>query len=262
MRSKKIIDALHTLGLSISYKRVLQIEKQTASSVCQRFANTGKVIPTNSLGCKYVVAAIDNLDLDGSSNTGQHSFHGTSISLHQQPTVSSVEREKFSFTTQEYKVQLPPSYADVLPLNTFNPKAPATLKTITAPFFNLEEELRREERWTQQSSLLMFKELVQNEMMSWSGYNSQYPTAALPMKPSVTGMLPLFEEKSSTHAMMVHGLKVVCEVVEELNPGQVPILTADQPLFEKLKEIQIGHFFYTDMILMFFVFKKTIVTQI
>ncbi len=90
-----------------------------------------------------MVAAIDNLDFDGSSNTGQHSFHGTSISLHQQPTVSSVEREKFFFMSQENKVQLPPSYADVLPLNTFNPKAPATLKMITAPFFNLEEELQR-----------------------------------------------------------------------------------------------------------------------
>ena len=43
------------------------------------------------------------------------------------------------------------------------------------------------------------------------------------MKPSVTGMLPIFEEKANTYPMMAHGLKVICEAVEKLNPGQVPV---------------------------------------
>ena len=171
-RSKKIINLLHSLGLSISYWRLLEIEKHIASSVCEHFAETNIVIPTNSLENTFVVAGIDNINFNSSSNTGQNSFHGTSISLHQQRTESSVERPKLSLTSQQYKIQLPDSYANVPPLNHVNSKPPVPLKTITTPFYNLDEQLRREQRWVQQSQLLMLKDLQPGDMMSWSGYNS------------------------------------------------------------------------------------------
>ena len=236
-RSKKIINLIHSLGLSISYWRLLEIEKHIASSVCEHFAETNIVIPTNSLENTFVVAGIDNINFDGSSNTGQNSFHGTSISLHQQRTESSVERPKLSLTSQQYKIQLPDSYANVPPLNNVNSKPPVPLKTITTPFYNLDEQLRREQRWVQQSQLLMLKDLQPGDMMSWSGYNSKLAEVP-PMKPSVTGMLPIFEEKASSYPMMAHGLKVICEAVQKLNPGQIPVITADQPLFALLKILQ------------------------
>ena len=236
-RSKKIINLLHSLGLSIGYWRLLEIEKHIASSVCEHFAETNVVILTNSLQNTFVVAGIDNINFDGSSNTGQNSFHGTSISLHQQRTESSVERPKLFLTSQQYKIQLPDSYANVPPLNNVNSKPPVPLKTITTPFYNLDEQLRREQRWVQQSQLLMLKDLQPGDMMSWSGYNSKLAEVP-PMKPSVTGMMPIFEEKASSYPMMAHGLKVICEAVQKLNPGQIPVITADQPLFALLKILQ------------------------
>ena len=147
-----------------------------------------------------------------------------------------MERPKLSLTSQQYKIQLPDSYANVPPLNNVNTKPPIPLKTITSPFYDLGEQLHREQRWVQQSQL-MLKDLEPGDMMSWSGYNSKI-TAVQPMKPSVTCMLPIFEEKANIYLMMAPGLKVICEAVEKLNPGQVPVITADQPLYALLKILQ------------------------
>ena len=38
--------------------------------------------------------------------------------------------------------------------------------------------------------------------------------------------------------MMKHGLKVICAALQKLNPGQIPVVAADQPLFAILKQIQ------------------------
>ena len=44
-RSKKIITQLHELGLSVSYNRVVQLESQLATAVCESFQEKG-MFPT------------------------------------------------------------------------------------------------------------------------------------------------------------------------------------------------------------------------
>jgi hypothetical protein len=51
-------------------------------------------------------------------------------------------------------------------------------------------------------------------------------------------MLPLFYEKAATPAMIKHGMDVQKQAINFLNPGQVPIITVDQPLFALAKFIQ------------------------
>ena len=43
-------------------------------------------------------------------------------------------------------------------------------------------------------------------------------------------MLPLFYEKSDTPAMIKHGMDVHRRPTEYLNPGQIPVITFDQPV--------------------------------
>ena len=38
--------------------------------------------------------------------------------------------------------------------------------------------------------------------------------------------------------MLCHGMDIVKNAVDNLNPGQVPIITADQPLYTLCKQIQ------------------------
>ena len=56
--------------------------------------------------------------------------------------------------------------------------------------------------------------------------------------PAITSLLPLFHENAHTGAMIIHSMKMVKAAVDHVNPGQVPIITMDQPLFALGKQLQ------------------------
>ena len=56
--------------------------------------------------------------------------------------------------------------------------------------------------------------------------------------PDLHALFPLFQEEADTPAMIKHGMTVVKEATEFLNPGQIPIMAVDQPLFALAKYIQ------------------------
>uniref|UniRef100_A0A1X7V0I8 Uncharacterized protein n=1 Tax=Amphimedon queenslandica TaxID=400682 RepID=A0A1X7V0I8_AMPQE len=58
------------------------------------------------------------------------------------------------------------------------------------------------------------------------------------MIPALNQLLPLFYEKAATAAMIKHGMDVIRKSIEYLNPGQIPIVTFDAPLFALAKQIQ------------------------
>ena len=85
-RSKKLIQQLYQMGISISYDRIMEIEDWIATSACERFAEDGVVSPACLRKRLFTVGALDNLDHNPTSTTSLTSFHGTGISLFQLPT--------------------------------------------------------------------------------------------------------------------------------------------------------------------------------
>jgi len=73
-RSKKMSVFLHTLGISISYNRVLELENLFATAMCKQFRDEGVVCPANLHKRLFVVGAQDNIDHKPSSTTSQGSF--------------------------------------------------------------------------------------------------------------------------------------------------------------------------------------------
>ena len=51
-------------------------------------------------------------------------------------------------------------------------------------------------------------------------------------------MLPLFTESSSSPEMVWHGMKVLPQAINNINPRQTPVKVADQPLFTLAKKLQ------------------------
>ena len=82
-RSKKLIDELCSLGISISYDRVLQLENNIAFTMCKQFESDGIVCPSILRKGLVTIGAIDNIDHNPSSATAHSSFHGTGISITQ-----------------------------------------------------------------------------------------------------------------------------------------------------------------------------------
>ena len=245
-RSKKLIHILHDIGIAVGYKRVVQLEKHIASSLCEQFEKDGAVVPLSLKKETFVVSAIDNIDWNPTSNLSTDSFHGTSISMHQQPTGSSVDQPGFKLSDQGYKIELPEAFTAIDPIDSPNIKINAPARRVTYPYFNFEAESRKEKQWLEQSQLILTKPTIaETDMISWAGYFSENDLSPL-VEPSLTGILPLFEEKSASLPMLKHGLKVITSTVQKLNLNQIPIVAADQPLYALLKSIQWKYEIYNE----------------
>jgi hypothetical protein len=75
------------------------------------------------------------------------------------------------------------------------------------------------------------------KMVSWSGYHASKQQQRS-LKPGVSSFLPLFQDESKSVAKIRHSMNVIKKRTEHLNPGQVPVIAVDQPLFAVAKQIQ------------------------
>lgn len=78
---RKIVDELNDMGLSISYSRVLDIERALAVKVCEKYVQDDCVCPPSLTEGIFTTSAIDNIDHNPTSSSANYSFHGTGISL-------------------------------------------------------------------------------------------------------------------------------------------------------------------------------------
>ena len=51
-------------------------------------------------------------------------------------------------------------------------------------------------------------------------------------------MLPLLRDEANSVATICHVMDRIRDTVRLLNPGQIPVITADQPIFATAKQIQ------------------------
>ena len=107
---------------------------------------------------------------------------------------------------------------------------------MTFPFFDFIEAAKKEKQWLINEKLLLPKESLENEFISWAGYMASNTVESPPV--TTSGLLPLFHEKGANFGMLKHGIVVIMAAVEKLNPGQIPVITGDQPIFALLKLVQ------------------------
>ena len=76
------------------------------------------------------------------------------------------------------------------------------------------------------------------EDISWAAYHASHQSSVGCGVICPTALLPLFLESAHTVAMIKHSFCVIKSAVEHLNPGQIPVITFDQPLYALAKQIQ------------------------
>ena len=74
----------------------------------------------------------------------------------------------------------------------------------------------------------------------WSIYHSRSIEAHGKPKTSAT-MLPISTQSSMDPSMVLRGLKLSVSATKYLNPGQIPLLAVDQPIYALAKKIQWRH---------------------
>ena len=240
-RNRTLIDQLAMLGISISYKRVLQLENDLAHSMCKQFEVDNIVCPSNLKKNLFVVGALDNIDHNCSSTTAEGAFHGTGISIIQFPShVNGGTSRDIAFTPSNTSAipTLPSCYTEVP--DVYLKQSSIEVPSVTTSSFdgNLATEITKETCWVEQGlKLLSTDKLQRGQALSWAAYHASMQAEHLD-PPAIVAMLPLFFQKADSPSMIKHGLDILKEITNYLNPSQIPVLTGDCPIFAICKYIQ------------------------
>ena len=115
-RKKDVIEKLHNLGISISYKRVMELSTTLGNNLLTHY-NTAKIVcPPTMKPNVFTTAALDSIDHNPGSTTAEGSFHRTGIFLFQHPTMKNPGVERDIGRTNSLKrklLQLPAVYGNV-----------------------------------------------------------------------------------------------------------------------------------------------------
>ena len=241
---RDLVDKLFHLGLSVSYDRVLAISTSLANGLNEQYEEQGVVCPPALCKNLYTTAAVDSIDHNPSATTAKNSFHGTGISLFQfrksQSTGSShvvtVFDEKPCDTLTVKP--LPESYSNVPPA-VLTANEPALLEcqyNVSQGPLN-DTEVKKGFCWLRYVQTKAENTFDGSLNISWSGFHADQESDK-DVLPILTALLPLFEEPSKSVAMIRHSMNMIKASVDRLNPGQIPVIAFDQPLYAIAKQIQ------------------------
>jgi hypothetical protein len=168
---KSLVDMLFNEGLSISYKRVEEIQGAVTKQICSQYNEDGIICPQTLIPGLFTTAAIDNIDHNPSSSTAKSSFHGTGISIFQHPENNELETLRFKINNSDQypaKPTLPPQYTTVMPSKSGKPEYPKKPSSLLHESYINTCPLQSGEEWLR--SLRMPNEYFEkNERISFGG---------------------------------------------------------------------------------------------
>ena len=91
------------------------------------------------------------------------------------------------------------------------------------------DDILSEEKWLK----YLFEKLGGNEQgenIHWAAYHAS-KSNGLQREKVINAVLPLLYEAAHSAAMILHGLNIVIMTTNSLNPGQMPVVCFDQPLY-------------------------------
>ena len=80
------------------------------------------------------------------------------------------------------------------------------------------------------------EQLDSTDWIFWSAYHAGLQQEE--RLAAISALLPLFTDSAHSVAIIKHSMTLVQAAIQHLNPGQTPVLSADQPLFTLAKQIQ------------------------
>ena len=227
------------MGISVSYDRVLSLSTQLGNSACHLYHQEQVVCPPKMRGRVFTTATVDSIDHNPSSTTSKQSFHGSAISPVQHPPFhgAGVDHSIIILGGSNERVlkvvdHLPHYYTDAPSITSSikNTQVPDTNVTSLSGNNGLKQHVEREHLWLQHTQVALQGFPLENT--SRAAYHRSQLSMPASRAICPTALLPL------SVAMIKHSMDVVRNAMEHLNPGQIPKVTFNQPLFALAKQIQ------------------------
>ena len=240
-RKRQLVEMLHEHGLSISYDRVLEISAQLGDATVNKYVEEGVVCPPVLRKGLFTTAVMDNIDHNPTATTATTSFHGTSISVFQHPSKKNggQKRQQLLFGPASVKSvpELPDTFTNIPPAHfkTKNPLPPnISLPEQATHIFT--PQLALEYHWLEK--VIVTQEIDGEVNLTWSAHHASSKRSP-EFEVSLTSLLPLLRDQAHSVATVKHVMDKVRDVVDFLNPHyQVPVITADQPIYALAKQVQ------------------------
>ena len=232
-RKKSLVNQLAHEDLSISYKRIKSIQRRINNQLCSKYlAGDIVCLPKLQTGL-FTSAAIDNIDHNHSSATTTTSFHGTSITIfqHTDHSMQNVPVQYDMNNSMTTKTKLPSYYTDIEHSKGGKPEPPAVL--MSEELCLDKENLNEAEEWL---NILKNPFGQIEERASFSGFYSRHSSTKSFL--SISQLLPILPESINTPATVRQCARIIVKLKEKLNPSQVPIIAADQPVYGLGKQVQ------------------------
>ena len=236
------MELLHDHGLSIPYDRVLQISAQLGDAAVARYTEDGVVCSSELRKGLFTTAAMNNIDYNPTATTTMTSFHGTSMSILQHPTSDNEGEKPEPLVIRGLSIkqlpELPESFTNIHPAYLKN-------KTPSPPEFEYPTDtgidfprvfLTNEFEWLEKVHLTQSLDDIVN--ITWPVQHVS-EKRGLNFKVSITSILPLLRNQGNSVATIRCVMDRIRDTTVFLNPGQIPVITADQPLYALAKPIQL-----------------------
>ncbi|VEN36170.1 unnamed protein product [Callosobruchus maculatus] len=119
-RSKKLVEALHSCGHSISYTDTLRVRKSIAQEEIQLYLeNDHATVPRQLVPDRFVHFAADNIDILEETLDKTPTFHGTQIAAFQRGPPNTSAPRKFEILPYNVRLNIPNDF-HVLEKSHFN----------------------------------------------------------------------------------------------------------------------------------------------
>ena len=242
-RQRQLIDTLFDLGLCTSYSRVLNLSEDIADAVTLHYENIGVVCPIILQRGRYTVTAVDNVDHNPTSTTARRSFHGTSISIFQNNHM--LEDETADVPILDIGSDGDDEDMGDSVLQDFlhvNMDVPFVYRNPIGIDVNYDDNdifqvyALKEKEWMKAVNHEIHEQ-ARDGNVTWSAYHARAVETPASI-PSTSAMLPLIDAKPNTIGTIKHVMDHVSSITTHLNPGQICVMTGDQPLYALAKQIQ------------------------
>ena len=136
-------------------------------------------------------------------------------------------------------LELPSYYTEICPTRSKTPEYPLQ-RTNTQDCRNNAQKPLADNGWLQN---LQWWESSEVEIplckrVSWSAYNARKVERHEAHPTTLSTLLPLLKESITSKATVAHTMQIVKLILLRLNPGQIPVMTGDQPVYAILKQVQ------------------------
>ena len=236
-RQKDAIAIFYALGVSVSYDRIMDVRRDFVKAVSMRWGVDGVVIPTNSVRGVFVTSAVDNFD-----ESGRYEFHAgpwpspvirlkTKWEIHHLWITMSQKEPQLNYL---WIVNLYPTLMNMLMIS------PSGIGTIQ-PFFPDYINGVNDEAWLKHVYKVLVEKQgeLQNIPVTYSEFFSHCQGSDNVRPRATVGVFPVFVlRKSSINGNAKTCNAYVKKATSFVNPGQMPVIVGDCPLFAIQKKCQ------------------------